>query len=90
MAQLRTENIEKCVSLLKEFFHQPQSQNKDRAILALEQLQRITAGTDESSFACPKRARIDLESGFDSGCGKYPKLSESTGGNICDGRPRAD
>lgn len=48
MNQLKNETVTKCISLLREFINQtPGMKNtKGVAILALNQLHRVTAGTD--------------------------------------------
>ena len=47
MSRLKNENLNKCFSLLREYLNEgPTSNKKGAAILALEQLQRITAGTN--------------------------------------------
>jgi hypothetical protein len=48
MSRLKDENLKKCVSLIREFIDETSSQGnkKEIAILALHQLQRITAGSD--------------------------------------------
>lgn len=50
MSRLKTKNSEKCFSILREFIDDAPlaGSNKQRAILALEQLQKITAGTTET------------------------------------------
>jgi hypothetical protein len=47
MSRLKNENLNKCVSLLREFIDEASTQGskKEIAILALDQLQNITAGT---------------------------------------------
>jgi hypothetical protein len=67
MSKLKKENVTKCVSLLREFVEESSAleNKKERAILALNQLQRITAGTDSAevvgnvSFFCIARPRVD-------------------------------
>ncbi|MCK5057169.1 MAG: hypothetical protein KAT34_10975 [Candidatus Aminicenantes bacterium] len=45
MTSLRKENVRKCFSLLKEYLKEaPRSEKKGGAILALDQLRKITAG----------------------------------------------
>jgi hypothetical protein len=48
MSRLKAENLKKCVSLLREFIDDASKEDnkKEIAILALNQLQRITAGSD--------------------------------------------
>lgn len=66
MSKLKQENVKKCVSLLREFVEESSALDtkKEKAILALNQLQRITAGTDPAmgtgdlSFVCLLRPRV--------------------------------
>lgn len=48
MGKLKSENYNICMSLLKEFIVEAsvEGEKRERAILALEQLRRITAGAD--------------------------------------------
>jgi hypothetical protein len=49
MSKLRTQNLEKCFSLLREYIDEtPLNNKKENAILALNQLQKITAGTNST------------------------------------------
>ena len=68
MSKLRKENVKKCVSLLREFVEESSAldNKKERAILALNQLQKITAGTDSNIttignvyLRCLGRPRVD-------------------------------
>ncbi len=67
MSKLKKENVKKCVSLLREFVEESSAldNKKARAILALNQLQKITAGNDSSvavgdvSSLCLGRPRLD-------------------------------
>ncbi|UCH93931.1 MAG: hypothetical protein JSV88_27195 [Candidatus Aminicenantes bacterium] len=67
MSELKKENVKKCVSLLRAFVEESSAldNQKQRAILALNQLQKITAGTDsviasgDVFFLCLGRPRID-------------------------------
>jgi hypothetical protein len=55
MVRLKVENLNKCVSLLREFIDESSEANNKKGIakLALEQLERITAGTEPlATFAC--------------------------------------
>jgi hypothetical protein len=54
MSRLRGESLVKCFSLLREFIEgTPQDDKKGMAILALEQLKRIAAGsTDDPDSPC--------------------------------------
>ncbi len=60
MSRLKNENLNKCFSLLREFIDEASREDtkKEKAILALNQLQRITAGED-TQFICLGRPRID-------------------------------
>lgn len=47
MSHLKTENVNKCISLLRDYIEETSLNNgKEIAILALNQLQTITAGID--------------------------------------------
>jgi len=48
MSRLKNENLNKCFSLLREFIDEASKEDnkKEIAILALNQLRRITAGSD--------------------------------------------
>ncbi len=48
MSRLKDENVTKCVSLLREFIEEASAQDgkKGTALLALNHLHKITAGTD--------------------------------------------
>jgi len=67
MSKLKKENLKKCVSLLREFVEESAAldNKKERAILALNQLQKITAGTDSAvvigtvSFLCMGSPRVE-------------------------------
>ncbi|MCP5051001.1 MAG: hypothetical protein GY940_27805 [bacterium] len=62
MSRLKEQNVTKCVSLLREFIGESslQGKKKDFAILALNQLQKITAGTDSPASAmCLGRPKAD-------------------------------
>lgn len=58
MSHLRNENVTKCFSLLREFVENAEARDdkKEFAILAIEHLQRITAGTDNGSDSTPSGA----------------------------------
>lgn len=55
MSRLKNENLNKCVSLIREFIDEASTEGnkKEIAILALNQLQNITAGTDEQTLLGP-------------------------------------
>jgi hypothetical protein len=63
MSNLKVENSKKCLSILRQFVEETSSsgKNKDLAILALNHLQKITAGTDivlsGIDFTCSGRPR---------------------------------
>jgi hypothetical protein len=69
MSRLKNENLKKCVSLLREFIDETTSsgEKKEMAILALHQLQNITAGSDPTGGGgstilgpvCSSRPRAD-------------------------------
>ena len=64
MSRLKNENLKQCVSLLREFIDEASTQGnkKEIAILALNQLQSITAGEDQQYLlgpACLTRPRAD-------------------------------
>jgi hypothetical protein len=61
MSRLKAENLKQCVSLLREFIDGTGSpgERKEIAILALNQLQNITAGTNSQTFSCTYRLRVD-------------------------------
>ena len=63
-SQLKKENVTKCFSLLREFIDgvDPQNSKKEKAVLALNHLQKITAGTDGEStttLGCFDRPRVN-------------------------------
>ncbi len=61
MGRLKTGNLKKCVSFLKEFIEESSEADDKKGIakLALEQLEKITAGTEplDTFFACDIAAR---------------------------------
>ncbi|NIM17959.1 MAG: hypothetical protein GTO45_38690 [Candidatus Aminicenantes bacterium] len=57
MGHLKDESLKKCVSLLREFIHESPTGKKGTAMLALEHLQKITAGTGGSIRTCATRPR---------------------------------
>jgi len=61
MSRLKTENFNKCLFLLEDFIHQSQEEEnkKEMALLALGQLQKITAGKMLMDPACYYRPRAD-------------------------------
>ncbi|MGD2090821.1 MAG: hypothetical protein PVH61_31905 [Candidatus Aminicenantes bacterium] len=66
MSRLKTENLKQCVSILKAFIDEASTPDNKKGIakLALNQLQRITAGNDsiesgDVSFFCFGKPRAD-------------------------------
>jgi hypothetical protein len=60
MGYLKNENLNTCVSLLREFIDEAKGGGKKGiAILALNQLQKIAAGTTTESLTCVSRPRAD-------------------------------
>jgi len=63
MSKLKVENSKKCLSILRQFVEETSSsgKSKDLAILAINHLQKITAGTDiiltGTDFTCSERPR---------------------------------
>ena len=50
MSNLKAQNLKKCFSLLREFISEtPLNSKKEMAVLALNQLQKISAGTGYST-----------------------------------------
>ena len=53
MSRLKEQNLNKCFSMLREFIEgTPQGNQKGMAILALKQLERITAGIENPEPQC--------------------------------------
>ncbi|NIQ67867.1 MAG: hypothetical protein GTN94_15200 [Candidatus Aminicenantes bacterium] len=79
MGRLKIENSKTCFSILREFIEDSsiKGSEKERAILALEQLQKITAGTGSGDGSDP----VDGDN-----IGTVGSESDSPG---CLGRPRA-
>jgi hypothetical protein len=59
MSHLKDESLKKCVSLLREFIQEAPGGKKGIAMLALHQLQKITAGTNTSFLTCATRPRAN-------------------------------
>ncbi len=72
MSHLKKEMANRCFSLLREYIDEaPLSSKKETAVLALDQLQKITAGTGSQDsnngsttliLACVGRPRADAKS----------------------------
>jgi len=70
MRRLKNENLDQCFSLLREYIDEgPFNNKKGAAILALDHLQKITAGTDSQDaplegsrvlfFGCNGKPKVD-------------------------------
>jgi hypothetical protein len=63
MSKLKVENSKKCLSILRQFINETPSsgESKKMAVLAINHLQKITAGTDivltGTDFTCTGRPR---------------------------------
>ena len=69
MSRLKNENVNQCFSLLREYLDEgPSNNKKGAAILALDHLQKITAGTDS------KGASLDGSQMLFFGCNGKPKV----------------
>lgn len=79
MSNLKKENVNKCFSLLSEFIEGVGSENSNKgiALLALNQLEKITAGaTEEPSSACTSIPRAIGEASnleAESACTSIPR-----------------
>ena len=62
MSSLKTENVKKCFYLLREFIDESQGEDdkKGAAMLALNQLQKVAAGTDSTGPQCFDHPRADI------------------------------
>jgi hypothetical protein len=62
MSGLKAENVKKCFYLLREFIDESQEENNKKgvAMLALNQLQKIAAGTDSAGPQCNDHPRADM------------------------------
>jgi hypothetical protein len=83
MSQLKEQNLNKCFSMLREFIEgTPQDNQKGMAILALKQLERITAGTTEN----PESQCIEtpLADGIPMGMESFTQCIETP---LADGTP---
>jgi hypothetical protein len=89
MAKLKAENVEKCVSILKGFIDDSPAVDKEKAILALEQLQKITAGMDMAGFGCDGHKPV-ISVTLAPGCQGKPKVDGAEiFGPICASQPKA-
>ena len=64
MKHLKEQNVNKCFSLLREFINgTPLSSKKEMAVLALNQLQKTTAGTgsEDPTSGCHGRPMAEPE-----------------------------
>lgn len=69
MSHLKNENLNHCFSLLREYLNEgPSNNKKGAAILALDHLQKITAGTDSQG------APLDSSGVLFLGCNGKPKV----------------
>ena len=69
MSHLKNENLNKCFSLLREYLNEgPSNNKKGAAILALNQLQKITAG------AVSRGAAVEGGQVLFLGCQGKPKV----------------
>lgn len=62
MTDLKKQNVDKCLALLREFIDEADSRKgkKGSAVLALNQLQRITGGAKgRAPIGCLGRPRVD-------------------------------
>jgi hypothetical protein len=66
MSYLKKENVNKCVSLLREYIETPSSNNKQFAVLALDQLQMVSAGSginegteSDGGLTCTERPKAN-------------------------------
>lgn len=71
MSKLKVEDSKKCLSILRQFIEETTSPGKSKkmAVLALAQLQKITAGTDivlkGTDFTCTGRPRAQAATSND-------------------------
>jgi len=65
MGRLKSESSKKCLSILREYIAggSTAGQTKEMAIMAIEQLQNIVAGTETTNeeLSCTARPRADGE-----------------------------
>lgn len=91
MAKLKAENVSKCVSILKEFIAGSSSADKQQAILALEQLHNITAGSFAGDPGCIGKPRANSLEAVPGYCISRPRIEGTeTEMGWCQSRPRAD
>lgn len=76
MTDLKKQNVDKCFALLREFIDEVDSRKgkKGSAILALDQLQRISAGEKGRAPLCLGRPRSDSGPGLELGCVGRPRV----------------
>ena len=62
MGNVKSKNIKKCVSLLREFIHESREEDNKKgvALLALGHLQKIMAGTEAPGPQCNGHPRADM------------------------------
>lgn len=79
MSNLKTESLNKCFSLLREFIEESGNESKKGvAALALDQLKRITAGKEKEDNPVPSIGIGDSLTLSDGGrCLSRPKGDES-------------
>jgi hypothetical protein len=71
MSNLKVENSKKCLSILRQFINETSSpaKSKEVVILAINHLQKVTAGTDivlnETDFTCTGRPRAEAANAGD-------------------------
>ncbi len=68
MSTLKSDSLKKCLSFLREYVDEtPLNKRKRVAVLALDQLQRITAGVSASGNSCNGKPRVDGNSFGETG-----------------------
>ena len=60
MAKLKNQSITKCLSILKGYIDGSTPADREAAILALEHLQNISAGTDQVNMFCFDLPKADI------------------------------
>ncbi len=75
MSHLKNESVNRCFSLLREYIDEsPLTDKKKSAALALDQLHKVTAGSDPGS-STPDGGTFD-----NSGCNAKPRAYGNTSG----------